>query len=90
MALYSLFERIANRQYKRLSEQAYSKHLAVRIFQDDLLNGSFSGRSMCLRPVRGNESKDPLNLCTSCQKQLHTQHIRSFGCKCNCTMINGD
>jgi len=92
MALYSLFERTANRQYKRLSENAYSKHTAVMVFQNQLFNGAMSGHYVCLRPVRGKvePTKVHSNLCVPCQKHLHTKHIRYFGCKCTCTMVNGE
>ncbi len=50
--LYSLFTKEGGR-YIRLSPFALPKPLAVRTFQNSLLNGSMAGSPMYLRPVDG-------------------------------------
>lgn len=51
--MYSLFCKVADRKYERLSCYAYPKAQAVRIYQSALLTGSMYGQVMALRPVAG-------------------------------------
>jgi len=90
MATYSLFEKISNRNYQRISDKAYSKAIAVRVFQSQLIDGAFSGRHVSLRPVKDIKSNDPMNMCSPCSKGLHNQHIKYFNCQCNCLMFRHD
>lgn len=50
--LYSLFQRNPQTgKWDRVSELAYRKTMAVRIFQTRLLNGTMMGHEMALKPV---------------------------------------
>jgi len=85
---YGLFERVANRKYQQISDKAYPKPIAIRVFQTQLLDGFFSGKHLSLRPIKNIKvSQDPMNLCVPCSTNQHNNHIKYFGCKCNCLMF---
>ena len=85
---YGLFEKIAVRKYQQIGDKAYPKPIAIRVFQTQLLNGFFSGKHLSLRPVKDIKvSQDPNNLCVPCVAHRHSEHIKYFGCKCNCLMF---
>ena len=89
MLNYSLFEKVADRKYQRISDKAYPKAIAVRIFQSQLIDGTFNGKHLALRPIKDVKSnQDPLRLCVPCIEHRHNSHIKYFGCKCNCLMFN--
>lgn len=48
--LYSLFEKRGHR-YHRLSPLSYLRDVAIHVFQDHLLQGATTGRTLALRPV---------------------------------------
>lgn len=48
--LYSLFEK-TNGKWVRVTDRAYTKQTAIRVFQDKLLEGFFAGRKTELRPI---------------------------------------
>ena len=85
---YGLFEKVAPRKYQQIGDKAYPKSIAVRVFQNQLIIGFFSGKHLSLRPVKDTEvNQDPNNLCVPCKQGVHSQHVKYFGCKCNCLMF---
>ena len=97
--LYSLYRKVseAPKRYERIpGAGAYPKANAIRIFQNQLLDGAFSGRPVELRPVpedkvhRTVASSLPVSerMCIQCVAHLHTQ---CYGgeCQCNCRALNG-
>lgn len=53
---YSLFHKEGKR-WVRQSPLAFSKETAIRVFQDALLAGSMSGKTVALRPVKEENEK---------------------------------
>lgn len=49
--LYGLFEKVDGKWVRLCPSCAYKKSLAIRIFQNHLLAGSFEGKTRALRPV---------------------------------------
>ena len=74
---YSLFRKVGKR-YEQVSPHAYSKQMAVRVFQDRLL----SDFSLSLRPVKQHTSTTPANhvLCSECQQHFHMECKRRGLC----------
>jgi len=86
--LYSLFEKIANRKYQQISNLAYPKQTAIRVFQNQLINGVFQGKHISLRPIKAvKENVNPQPLCDNCAKHLHTEHTENSVCECNCLLF---
>lgn len=55
MRLYSLFM-LQDKKYYRIYEASFTKAIAVQAFQNCLLNGSFRGFNMALRPVKDDKN----------------------------------
>jgi hypothetical protein len=95
MANYSLFKRTRTATGRARWERvpgaaAYPKSVAIRVFQDRLINSAFGPEPMELRPVKDEPSAmTPANhvLCMPCQQHNHTQcRVRTADgdCACGC------
>lgn len=49
---YGLFDKIDGKWIRREGTGSYRKSLAVKIFQNALINGFFDGKQTSLRPVK--------------------------------------
>lgn len=55
--LYSLYRK-EGAKWVRISERAYPKQTAIRVYQDRLLAGFFSGEHVELRPIPKEKSHE--------------------------------
>jgi hypothetical protein len=87
--LYSLFRKEGKR-WVQVDPRAYAKPTAIRIFQNQLLDGSLSGNPLELRPVPTSKpSVIPPSqiLCESCSNNTH--NCTKGSCACGCRIIKG-
>ena len=84
--LYSLFRREGKRWVRVEGAGAYSRPLAVRLFQSQLINSAFSSNPLSVRPVK-SQTPTPTpaseRLCSNCESHLHTA-CAGGTCSCIC------
>lgn len=87
MASYGLFQKINGKWVLVAGTAAYPLQAARRIFQDRLINSSFSGNPLSLRPVKESPKPVPVGhrLCAPCTTHDHP-HCTTVDCDCACSL----